>query len=35
MHALAYSLFPILNVLGLVVMLFAATMLVPDRKSVV
>ncbi|GAB4478835.1 MAG: potassium transporter TrkG [Burkholderiaceae bacterium] len=29
MHALAYSLFPILNVLGLVVMLFAATMLVP------
>lgn len=29
MHALAYSLFPILNVLGLVVMLFAITMLVP------
>ena len=29
MHALAYSLFPILNVLGLVVMIFATTMLVP------
>jgi trk system potassium uptake protein TrkH len=29
MHALAYSLFPILNVLGLVVMLFSVTMLVP------
>lgn len=29
MHALAYSLFPILNVLSLVVMLFAVTMLVP------
>ncbi len=29
MHALAYSLFPILNVLGLVVMIFATAMLVP------